>query len=262
MSKSVVKSMVSFVLLVLLCISLIVPANAMNHKFVHGTEELETQISSMDTAMQTAHFIAECARAIPMESSEVDFIIGVAKNHYFMANELKAQYVNELSELSDVTFTYDPYIISNLSEYAFDRLLEDTEMENLGKSFVDLEQEYGVNALFAMAVARTESGLGTSSMAKRQHNFFGMIGNSYNSDYEGIMGFGKLMQKDWYYQKDIERIAKTYCPPTASHWAAQNKDFMEEFWNELIAMEEMETLMEDTEKQLDKPSIFTNTLDK
>ena len=223
-------------LMLIVGVGMVQPAEAMVNKFIYGVGELEERIDEMDTTMKTAHVLAECARALPMEDSDAELVIGIAKKHWSMANELMMQYVDELGTMDSASFSYDPFEITNLSSDAFDYLLEGTGMEGLGEAFVEMEQEYGVNALFAIAVARTESGLGNSKLAINKNNFFGMLGCSYDSQYDGVIGFAKLMQKSWYKDKTIEQIARTYCPPTAGHWAAQNKSFMQGFWDELDAV--------------------------
>lgn len=224
-------------LMLIVGVGMVQPAEAMTNRFIYGVDELEERIEEMDTTMKTAHVLAECARALPMEDSDAELVIGIAKKHWSMANELMTQYVSELDTMEGATFSYDPFTITNLSSGAFDYLLEGTDMEGLGEAFVEMEQEYGVNALFALAVAKTESGLGNSKMAVRQNNFFGMIGCSYDTQYDGVIGFAELMQKGWYKDKTIDQIARTYCPPTASHWAAQNRSFMQDYWTCLEAVE-------------------------
>ena len=49
------------------------------------------------------------------------------------------------------------------------------------QDFLDVQEEYGVNAVFAGAVAANESGGGTSAIAQNANNWFGVKG-----DYNGM----------------------------------------------------------------------------
>ena len=223
------------------------PAQALDARFVYGAVELNEKIETADTAMKTAHLMAECARALPLEAAESDLVIGIAQNHYSIAEELRSQYQEELSGIGSAVLEYDAFTISGLSAKAFDYILEGTNLDGMGYAFEELEQEYGVNGLFAMAVAQTETGFGRSEYARNKNNFFGMLGCSYETKYDGIMAFGKLMNKPIYYQNSIDRIGKTYCPPNASEWSSQNKFLMGSYWSRL---EEAEAELEDVPEEL------------
>jgi beta-N-acetylglucosaminidase len=57
-------------------------------------------------------------------------------------------------------------------------------MEGLGRSFVEAEQKYGVNALFLTSLAIHESAYGSSKIAKDKNNLFGFAaydGSPYSS---------------------------------------------------------------------------------
>lgn len=65
-----------------------------------------------------------------------------------------------------------------------DLKLKGTAMDGLGRSFVEAEQKYGVNALFLTSLAIHESAYGTSKIAKDKNNLFGFAaydGSPYSS---------------------------------------------------------------------------------
>ncbi|HAS74753.1 MAG TPA: endo-beta-N-acetylglucosaminidase [Clostridiales bacterium UBA8960] len=65
-----------------------------------------------------------------------------------------------------------------------DLKLKGTAMEGLGRSFVEAEKKYGVNALFLTSLAIHESAYGSSKIAKDKNNLFGFAaydGSPYSS---------------------------------------------------------------------------------
>lgn len=84
---------------------------------------------------------------------------------------------------------------------------------------------YGIDPHFAKAVAVVESGWNHDSrMARVDNNLFGMIGKSFDSVNQGIHYWCRLIKTR--YPKDIDSIARKYCPPNAEEWAAKVKGIM------------------------------------
>lgn len=225
------------------CSAILLSTSGMNAKAAANAEtdinelqnlsvsELETKMASHQQIMRDAHDMADAARALGM--SENSITIQLAQGYYQEAKD-SCLILRELIEQKQPVFTFDVFTKTNLSAAAFNQLLEGTAMAGHGQDFYDMEQEWNVNGLFAMSVARTESGLGTSNLARNKNNYFGMLGCSFSSPRSGILYFGQLMNKPWYQGKSIENIAQTYCPPTWKQWASQNRSFMESFWNRII----------------------------
>lgn len=225
------------------CSAILLSTSGMNAKAAASAEtniselqnlsvsELETKMASHQQIMRDAHDMADAARALGM--SENSITIQLAQGYYQEAKD-SCLILRELIEQKQPVFTFDVFTKTNLSAAAFNQLLEGTAMAGHGQDFYDMEQEWNVNGLFAMSVARTESGLGTSNLARNKNNYFGMLGCSFSSPRSGILYFGQLMNKPWYQGKSIENIAQTYCPPTWKQWARQNRSFMESFWNRII----------------------------
>lgn len=84
---------------------------------------------------------------------------------------------------------------SGLTGKQIDGLLIGTDLYGIGGPVKDIEDKYGVNAYFTIAVASLESSYGSSNMAKRQNNIFGMLGHSFNNYSESVYFFGRLMDK-------------------------------------------------------------------
>lgn len=104
---------------------------------------------------------------------------------------------------------------------------EDSKLKDTGKYFIEAQEKYGVNAEFLAALAIHESACGTSSLARRKNNFFGLKGrrgwSSFNSPEECIMyAANNLAKADGFYfarkKYTIASIGKTYCPKNTKHW--------------------------------------------
>lgn len=115
---------------------------------------------------------------------------------------------------------------SNLSAAHFDALLANTALAGIGSSLVAVEQQYQINGLFTLAVARLESGNGTSRIARDKNNLFGMNavdGNAYNaafsypSKHASIMDFGDRMRRNYFNQglTTLPTINKKYSSSSA-----------------------------------------------
>jgi len=68
----------------------------------------------------------------------------------------------------------------NLSINDFKKLLDGSKLEGLEYAILKAENKYGINGLFILAVAKLESGNGTSKIAKYKNNLFGL--NAVDSD--------------------------------------------------------------------------------
>ena len=128
-----------------------------------------------------------------------------------------------------------PFYITHTTVEEYDYILKDTRLEGYGYCFKKIEDEYGVNGLFAMAVATLESGLGKSSLGQNNNNFYGIRGKGsswakFESVESGILYFGKLMNNSLYYGKTIKKIAPIYCN---DDWADKVSSIMTRYINKL-----------------------------
>lgn len=86
---------------------------------------------------------------------------------------------------------------------------------------------YGLDPHFAKAVAVVESGWNHNSrMAVRDKNIFGMYGKKFESVNHGIHYWCRLIKTR--YPKDIDAIARKYCPPNSEAWATKVRRII---WN-------------------------------
>lgn len=74
----------------------------------------------------------------------------------------------------------DLRILSNLTADEYNKMLENTELNNLGNALEKAEKEHEVNGLYLMGLACLESGYGKSEFARKRNNLVGW--NAVNSN--------------------------------------------------------------------------------
>ena len=130
-------------------------------------------------------------------------------------------------------YSTDPFTITNLSVEQFNKILSGTGLEGQGEAYFKVEQEYGVNGMFAIGVAFLESGYG--KYKANTNNYYGMRSGSgymsFSSPAENILYFGKLMNKNLYKGKSMSQIAKIYCPPNHSKWVSSVTSIMGTYYD-------------------------------
>lgn len=121
---------------------------------------------------------------------------------------------------------------SKLSEEHIAQILEGTLLADHGleKTILEIEQDYGINAYFTIAVMKIESGHGKSKIAKEKNNLFGLNAidsDAYNKAYsfktmgESVLKFGQLISEH-YIDKgytSVEKVASKYCKANPK-WSA------------------------------------------
>ena len=94
--------------------------------------------------------------------------------------------------------------------------LGDGKLKGKGKEFIKVQEKYGINAVFLIAIADLESACGKSKLAQKNNNFGGMRGKNgwlkFNSVDEGIDKLASNLKRR--YIDDglitIDKIAKRY----------------------------------------------------
>jgi len=134
---------------------------------------------------------------------------------------------------------------SGLSEEDIAVIFEGTALAGHGleKTVLEVEKDYGINALFTIAVMKLESGNGSSKLAKKKNNLFGLNASganphdkafSFETKGDSVRKFGQLLS-DNYVDKGyttIEKIAKKYCPAN-SQWPKLVKNIMKRDFKKL-----------------------------
>lgn len=218
-------------------------------------DEYKAELQRYSEMMEHAHLMAESARVLGY-SEESDLIKEaqrfwqIGRKGYDdtlpIANEWQATYDREVAEeeaarkaaeearvayMESQRGSYNVFAKTGLSVDQFNKLLEPYALAGNGQALYDMEQTYGINGIFCLAVARVESSVGGYGPSRNKHNYWGIVGKTWGSDYAAFQGFGNYILNSGYYNgKSIDAIAKIYCPPTASEWASNVKSCMAQFW--------------------------------
>lgn len=155
---------------------------------------------------------------------DIDMIINY--NEEDMINRRDSEIINGLDELvlvmveEEKNLTYDVYQTTNLSVEEFNKILAKTALAGQGESFKALENTYGVNGIFAIAVSIAEAGW--EGRQANTNNFYGMRGSngylSFKTPKDNILYFGELITRNLYKGKSLKTFAKIYCPPRHKKW--------------------------------------------
>lgn len=146
-------------------------------------------------------------------------------------NWISAGWYRTREEACPKTYSRNPFVKTNLAPSELEKCLS-KGLKGYGYAFYQMEQTYGVNAIFAISVAELESGSGTSSAFRNKNNAFGIgPGKYFNSVQEGINYFGQLMNKSLYKGKTITQIGSIYC--VGGNWANKIKNLIEQNYQQL-----------------------------
>lgn len=101
----------------------------------------------------------------------------------------------------------------------------DTKLNDIGAGLYTAEQEYNVNGLYLLGIASLESGWGTSGLATKSNNIYGLVEKKFNSIDDCSEYMGKLLREN-YINKGYDTLAKIqtkYCPGGGSKWVSDIK---------------------------------------
>ncbi|MGO4544697.1 glucosaminidase domain-containing protein [Paenibacillus sp. 2TAB23] len=134
---------------------------------------------------------------------------------------------------------------SGLTEEHIATIFEGTALSghDLEQAILEIEDEYGINAYFTIAVMKLESGNGKSRLAKSKNNLFGLNaidGDKYNKAFsfetkgDSVRKFGQLLSKNYVGKglTTIEKVARKYCPAN-SKWSSLVKTIMKSDYRKL-----------------------------
>ncbi|GLX67959.1 glucosaminidase domain-containing protein [Paenibacillus glycanilyticus] len=134
---------------------------------------------------------------------------------------------------------------SGLTEEHIAKLFEKTALANHGleEAVLDIEEEYGINAYFTIAVMKLESGNGKSTLAKKKNNLFGLNAidsDKYNRAFtfeskgDSVRKFGQLLAQNYVNKgyTTIDKVARKYCP-TNPNWASLVMNIMKRDYKKL-----------------------------
>ncbi|SFS68040.1 glucosaminidase domain-containing protein [Paenibacillus sp. BC26] len=128
---------------------------------------------------------------------------------------------------------------SGLNKEQIATILKGTKLAGHGleAAVLAIEDKYGINAFFTIAVMKLESGNGSSRLAQNKNNLFGLNAvtgkNAYKKAFsfatkgESVRKFGQLLSANYVERgyTTIEKVAKKYCPANG-RWAGHVRSIM------------------------------------
>lgn len=120
---------------------------------------------------------------------------------------------------------------SGLSLVEINKMTRGTSLDGIGPALKEIEENNGVNAIFALSVAMLESGNGESYLARNQNNIFGLDpyngGMSFSNKSDCVRYFGRLIQKHYFGngRDSLADINQVY-EPYNSNWSVMVQDLM------------------------------------
>lgn len=94
-----------------------------------------------------------------------------------------------------------------------DACLAKTKLKGMGKDFIEIQNEFGINALFLMSIAKVESGYGNAPMKNKPYNIVGAVGQNPKSYKECIYKLARNLRKNYVNSnlKNPKDISTKYC---------------------------------------------------
>lgn len=142
--------------------------------------------------------------------------------------------INEILQVSNKAITEPTGMtaeqFNEIIEYALnDKNKKNSGLANTGEAFVYIEEEYGINGLFALAVASFESGWGEKYIRANKNLTGASSGNiKYESEIACLKDFGRFIDEGYISQglTSVSSIAPKYCPPQSSKWTSNVNWFL------------------------------------
>lgn len=103
-------------------------------------------------------------------------------------------------------FHFDVTLPSSVTAYELEQVFEHTELRGLGRSFIQAELKYGINAVFLAALAIHESHWGNSALARDKNNLYGfgaydvnpyLHGVTFSSKHECILQVAEFIRENY-----------------------------------------------------------------
>jgi flagellum-specific peptidoglycan hydrolase FlgJ len=124
----------------------------------------------------------------------------------------------------EINITTSPDEPTGLSVEVVEEILPE-KLKDYAQEFCDGEEDYQVNMLFVMAIAKEETGSGTAGVGREhKHNLFGIKGSK---GYRAFENYGESIENQFRMLKEvyfdngrttISSIAEWYCVPP-DEWA-------------------------------------------
>jgi len=178
---------------------------------IQTTEELTSAVGTQESTLSATHQATERSSQLASRSGYVDR--------------------PEPTPEPQLNLSFAPHEPTGLSADQLDIAISKTSLAGLGEAFAAIEEDYNVNAVFAIAVAAHESGWGKHQA--NTNNLFGLKGSngwmSFGSKAECINYFGRLIHNNYSTRYTLEAINQKYCG--SETWPSKVKQIMQQVYN-------------------------------
>ena len=180
----VVAFIISLMLVLTLITSMII--NYSNIKKMTDSIEILTE-QMAEQKVQMAELKEDVAK---VRSEIADVNLEIADLRVDVGFEKLEEAIEEIEETKIVYNTTDIAHKSGYTAEQFDAIInkvftdmnkKTTSLTTIGDSLYKVEQENDVNGLYLLGIASLESGWGTSGLATKSNNLYGLIGRKFNS---------------------------------------------------------------------------------
>ena len=219
----VVAFIISLMLVMTLTTSMII--NYSNIKKMTDSIEILTE-QMAEQKVQMAELKEDVAK---VRSEIADVNLEIADLRVDVGFEKLEEAIEEIEETKIVYNTTDIAHKSGYTAEQFDAIInkvftdmnkKTTSLTTIGDSLYKVEQENDVNGLYLLGIASLESGWGTSGLATKSNNLYGLIGRKFNSVDECTEYMGSWLRSA-YIDKGLDTLSKIqtkYCPNGGSKW--------------------------------------------
>jgi flagellum-specific peptidoglycan hydrolase FlgJ len=182
--------------------------------------ELDTQIGELSTALEST------------QTENFDLLTqldSARKQNDVLRNKLDT--IMDGASRNGAELTPSAVGTSGLTLAELQKMTSGTPLAGIEPALLQIEKDYNVNALFALAVAKLETGIGTSFLVKEHNNLFAMRGRSgwftYATKNDSVLAFGKLMATNYFNKgyNTLDKIGPRYAEGSTS-WALKAKYHM------------------------------------
>lgn len=232
-SKVSVIGMIISAIMIISMVTMIVLNNIYMTRLNTALDNLIVQTEDLKTSVYS---LQETVSNLATQMKESPEIIEIAEEINKVDEEI--QQLNESVEEPTVEIiTYNFTDIDQKSGFSaeeFNAIIDqafsnmnrsDTKLNDIGAGLYTAEQEYNVNGLYLLGIASLESGWGTSGLATKSNNIYGLVGKKFNSIDDCSEYMGKLLREN-YINKGYDTLAKIqtkYCPGGGSKWVSDIK---------------------------------------
>ena len=219
----VVAFIISLMLVMTLTTSMIINYSNIK-KMTDSIEILTEQMAEQKVQMEE---LKEDVAKVRSEIADVN--LEIADLRVDVGFEKLEEAIEEIEETKIVYNTTDIVHKSGYTAEQFDAIInkvftdmnkKTTSLTTIGDSLYKVEQENDVNGLYLLGIASLESGWGTSGLATKSNNLYGLIGRKFNSVDECTEYMGSWLRSA-YIDKGLDTLAKIqtkYCPNGGSKW--------------------------------------------